>query len=167
MKEKWSQCSKSSSTAKQKLGEQFRSLNARMATCRRTLARLQDSTKATKNKVGKQVVAQKKEKEQKDTFLKHDADGDGKLCREEVATFAQMEYHLDVSANHLDRICTKLIGNDTGVSRSKMTQLHQMLRSIQNEEKLRQKKEEKEKQKRKVEDQKAWEEDQARAAEAA
>lgn len=146
MKEKWSTFSKKTGQLAgdmlQKLGPNFRSLHARLAVCRRTLAKLQASTKATKGKVEKQVLTMRKEREQKEQFQKHDADGDGKLCREEIGTYARMEHQLDLTTSQLDKICAKLSGDDGGVTQMKMPQLIRALTSVKAEAREQAKKEE-------------------------
>jgi hypothetical protein len=136
VKDKWSSLSKKpgplAHSMLQKIGPQFRKLNGRLTACRRTLVKLQETVKVTKDKVGKKAAALKKEREERLAFDRADADGDDMLNPEEMAAYVLAECQLTIDVAQMDSLFIKVAGRDQGISFSKLTLLRRavdMLRS--------------------------------------
>merc|ERR550514_1225733 len=113
----------------------------KMVEVRRTLDRLKEQNKSTRDRLQRKMSALRKEKEQKEAFAKHDSDGDGKLSREEIVAFAKGEYGFDCPPEVVDKAISTL-GQDGGISFEKFPRLRSIVAIAKSEVKAREKKRE-------------------------
>mmetsp|Transcript_95307 Transcript_95307/g.269710 ORF Transcript_95307/g.269710 Transcript_95307/m.269710 type:complete len:916 (-) Transcript_95307:97-2844(-) len=131
----------------QTLKNEFRPMFSRLALCRRTLDALNETTKSSKERASRKVALAKREKDQKDTFQRHDVDADGRLDRDEVIAFAKAEYDFEPAQEHLDRIL-KQLATDGGVPYEKFPRLRSMVAIAKSEVRAREKRAEEEEKER-------------------
>lgn len=95
-------------SAAQKVRKEMGDLSARLGSGKRTLEKLGGVVTSAREKAARKDAALKKQAEEKELFTKYDADGDEKLSRSEVMSFAQAEYKFEVPEQILDGIMKQL-----------------------------------------------------------